>query len=835
MFESLRKNLGFVCGAKRDKTVPNTTGEKGSKDFEKKANPKNKHEMFNALYGDMRKDFEEIKDAGVNSYGQKDNDSSAAAGTGLCDDVSSGHTQEDIQMSWEERLNPESGASFFYNTITGECKGPGAPENGRLPGNKSAFKKVSQPPPPAMRSGTTLNTIQEPEVAETPSSTRFEGPSTARGGPPVLEQLSLNGHASVELRDAVDTKHTDDASLGAGGGMEHGHSTPKEEGKLETDDATHPNLDFFSAFASGAAGQDPSRARALITAQRLEKVSQSARDLEHKSALDSLFTVNDDAPPIDPSWNANQASGEHELSNGGLPGIDEETYSGPYNMPRSIYDDEDFRGRHGVAQEMIKTGKKTILIPPSENPRALPAATPVSHLRVAEPALPPMVTTSQAPPKGSPKALPKKTEGGAMTPLDMKKDIPFETALPPAAEPADKNKSNGVLAIAGSMRGIGVDEMADDKSLMQSDSFFERMSQPADLPGPEYESENEIVASLIKGIKTSVGYYYKNRSEESGGYLVLDEKKDYSSILKLMFNAEQAPFKAFNFKSYAGPVFENLRRMAGLKTEDYLRSLTGLGSYAEFHNKRRGWFYFTHDSCILVKTQTRQQIKKFREILPAYYKYVKQNPSTLLEPILGVYRMDYKGKSIYLTVCKNLFYTTLPLHERYKLKGVRSGRKATKKDKELYQGMLKDDDFKDRTLYLGGKRSKLVRQLERDTRFLASQKLISYHVLVGIHEAKHTVGGRNREEDDAELQLAMEEDEIFKHLELAQIKSLHPDGKEAEEIYFIGVTGLFQTYSGSRKMQHRITGVFKQKDDLSVVDHQYYQKRLMDFMKERLE
>eukprot|EP00466_Bigelowiella_natans_P021474 jgi/Bigna1/72804/fgenesh1_pg.21_\ len=137
------------------------------------------------------------------------------------------------------------------------------------------------------------------------------------------------------------------------------------------------------------------------------------------------------------------------------------------------------------------------------------------------------------------------------------------------------------------------------------------------------------------------------RPTEARGYIVLDDKKDFSSILKLMFSEEQvrhededddedededdddeddAPFKPFNFKSYAGPVFENLRRLAGLKTDDYLRSLSGLGSYAEFHPKRRGWFYFTHDSCILVKTQTRTQIKRFREILPAYYAYVKDNP-----------------------------------------------------------------------------------------------------------------------------------------------------------------------------------------------------------------
>eukprot|EP00466_Bigelowiella_natans_P021473 jgi/Bigna1/72803/fgenesh1_pg.21_\ len=148
--------------------------------------------------------------------------------------------------------------------------------------------------------------------------------------------------------------------------------------------------------------------------------------------------------------------------------------------------------------------------------------------------------------------------------------------------------------------------------------------------------------------------------------------------------------------------------------------------------------------------------------------------------------------------------------------------------------MLKDDDFKDRVLYLGGLRSKFIKQLERDTKWLSLQKLISYHVLVGIHEAKHAVSVQKDEDRRTELAMAIEEDEIFKHLELAQIRSQRDD-KQGEEIYFIGITGLFQTYSTGRRMQHKFSGVFRRQDNLSVVDHEFYQQRLIRFMREHIE
>ena len=58
-----------------------------------------------------------------------------------------------------------------------------------------------------------------------------------------------------------------------------------------------------------------------------------------------------------------------------------------------------------------------------------------------------------------------------------------------------------------------------------------------------------------------------------------------------------------------------------------------------------------------------------RDMLPDYYSYVLENPDTLLMRILGQFDLHHDRQTYHLVVLANVFNTTLPIHERFDLKG----------------------------------------------------------------------------------------------------------------------------------------------------------------------
>eukprot|EP00466_Bigelowiella_natans_P021475 jgi/Bigna1/72805/fgenesh1_pg.21_\ len=338
MFDSLRKNFGLVCGGKRDKSLGNRGGAKpklgelyGTGKFNSERNPTDMQQRpqnkFDVLYEDMRNDMKQIEDAGVTPFGHLD------------------------RVGAEVHTNKETGVMFFYNTITGECKGPGAPKNGIKHQN---IKKVHPPPHTAFRMGTTLDPI-------------LESSSSSRGGTSHLaKMLRDNRDYAKDDSDDDDTKYRSAFPSAAGSGITNTPRNGPQLGEIlpspnllsksleeekrrggksaqEEDDG----LDFFSAFASGVTG-DTETAKKLVTKGKIARVTKSAREKEHTNALDSLFTVNADAPNvIQPAWHGEGAAaassaidglgGRLGLALSALEEIDEEeSYSGPINQPPSI-------------------------------------------------------------------------------------------------------------------------------------------------------------------------------------------------------------------------------------------------------------------------------------------------------------------------------------------------------------------------------------------------------------------------------------------------------------------------------------------------------------------
>ena len=206
-----------------------------------------------------------------------------------------------------------------------------------------------------------------------------------------------------------------------------------------------------------------------------------------------------------------------------------------------------------------------------------------------------------------------------------------------------------------------------------------------------------------------------------------------------------------------------------IKSDDYAASLRGT-SREKFSEGASGAFlYFSADSQFIVKTMTPSEFVVLMRILPAYVRYVEQNPKSLLTRFIGCHsiRLQSTGK-IFFVVMTNIFYKAKHLHERYDLKGSwinRSSRAdnatgegkrvATCKFCQQYylrgapksestcpvrpngkhspSTVLKDMDVNWRFTLEPDDHARLVEQMEQDAAWLRDQEIMDYSLLVGVH------------------------------------------------------------------------------------------------------
>ncbi|RYY69086.1 hypothetical protein EON63_24090 [archaeon] len=74
--------------------------------------------------------------------------------------------------------------------------------------------------------------------------------------------------------------------------------------------------------------------------------------------------------------------------------------------------------------------------------------------------------------------------------------------------------------------------------------------------------------------------------------------------------------------------------------------------YTIHHTPQSGQFFFySHDGKYMLKTQTKEENKFMRRILPQYYKYMTDNPHSLLVRILGECLF---GLCMYIYMCMGI-------------------------------------------------------------------------------------------------------------------------------------------------------------------------------------
>ncbi|KAK4478680.1 hypothetical protein RD792_014173 [Penstemon davidsonii] len=154
----------------------------------------------------------------------------------------------------------------------------------------------------------------------------------------------------------------------------------------------------------------------------------------------------------------------------------------------------------------------------------------------------------------------------------------------------------------------------------------------------------------------------------------------------------------FKWKDYCPMVFRNLREMFKIDAADYMMSICGNDALRELSSpgKSGSVFFLSQDDRFMIKTLRKSEVK---------FRFV----------VMG-----------------NMFCTELRIHRRFDLKGSSLGRSADKVEIDE-NTILKDLDL-NYCFYLEPSwRDSLLQQIEIDSKFLESENIMDYSLLLGVH------------------------------------------------------------------------------------------------------
>ncbi|XP_008787445.2 phosphatidylinositol 4-phosphate 5-kinase 9-like [Phoenix dactylifera] len=191
----------------------------------------------------------------------------------------------------------------------------------------------------------------------------------------------------------------------------------------------------------------------------------------------------------------------------------------------------------------------------------------------------------------------------------------------------------------------------------------------------------------------------------------------------------------FKWKDYCPLVFRNLREMFKIDAADYMMSICGNAALRELSSpgKSGSVFFLSQDDRFMIKTLRKSEVKVLLRMLPNYYDHVHRYENTLITKFFGLHRVKpSSGQKFRFVVMGNMFCTELRIHRRFDLKGSSLGRSTDKVEIDE-NTTLKDLDL-NYCFYLEPSwRDALLKQIEIDSKFLETQSIMDYSLLLGVH------------------------------------------------------------------------------------------------------
>lgn len=191
----------------------------------------------------------------------------------------------------------------------------------------------------------------------------------------------------------------------------------------------------------------------------------------------------------------------------------------------------------------------------------------------------------------------------------------------------------------------------------------------------------------------------------------------------------------FKWKDYCPVVFRHLRELFKIDTADYMLSICGNSGLRELSSpgKSGSVFYVSNDDRFMIKTMRKAEVKVLLGMLPNYFDHVQRYENTLITKFFGLHRIKPSGgQKVRFVVMGNMFCTELRIHRRFDLKGSSQGRSADKLEMDE-NTTLKDLDLDFVFRLEPTWRQALLRQIECDCKFLESERIMDYSLLLGLH------------------------------------------------------------------------------------------------------
>jgi len=140
--------------------------------------------------------------------------------------------------------------------------------------------------------------------------------------------------------------------------------------------------------------------------------------------------------------------------------------------------------------------------------------------------------------------------------------------------------------------------------------------------------------------------------------------------------------------NYAPKIFNAIRSFQGIRSSSYVFSMCNKPLKPKvFSASASGSFFFeTADKRYILKTITKRECDQLRHMLFDYWKHIEQYADTLLPRFMGMYKVKHtENKFVRVLVMRNVFYTKLPISEKYDLKGSTVGRETKDGSKNKFR------------------------------------------------------------------------------------------------------------------------------------------------------
>eukprot|EP01062_Namystynia_karyoxenos_P016647 TRINITY_DN1608_c0_g1_i1.p1 TRINITY_DN1608_c0_g1~~TRINITY_DN1608_c0_g1_i1.p1 ORF type:complete len:959 (+),score=298.99 TRINITY_DN1608_c0_g1_i1:83-2959(+) len=287
------------------------------------------------------------------------------------------------------------------------------------------------------------------------------------------------------------------------------------------------------------------------------------------------------------------------------------------------------------------------------------------------------------------------------------------------------------------------------------------------------------------------------------------------------------------FSDHCPQVFLTLQTTFGADPDQYLQSL-GLdqlessmlvGSLSSLctmsSSGRSGAFFFaSHDGRYILKTIPAAEGGVLKQILPAYYDHMINNPDTLLTRYFGLHTLHYGGKTVTFLVMDNVMQPEKEVHIIYDLKGSKIGR-TTRVDQRKPGNALKDLDFRRTIDVPRDLRTKFMDQMRKDSEMLMNQNLNDYSFLVGIHTSPTPLPPPPELETSASMS---ERRPVFR-----QTYGGFPS-RDGREVFYAGIIDILTYYGLKKKGEHGLKSMRYKSYEVSCVPPEIYRERFVRYI-----